>query len=131
MKKAPTTSTDSDSGISRIGWSVVLIGAVATVVGGFVGGPRALLGVGAGSLIGVANLFALTFLVRRLIAPSRPKGQWGAAAALKLVLLLGGVFLLLKSGRIDVLALIIGYATLPLGIVVGQIATPTPVEGES
>jgi hypothetical protein len=130
MKRTPTTP-DAETGISRVAWSVGLIGLGATVVAGLASGPRALFGVGAGALIGIANLFALAFLVRRLIAPSRPSGQWGAAVALKLLVLLAGVFWLLKSGRVDVLPLVIGYATLPLGIVVGQIATPTPIEKES
>jgi len=130
MKKTPT-DPDSDSGISRVAWSVFAIGVGFTVVGGFVGGARAVTSVGAGAAIALSNLFVLAFLVRRLISPSRPTGQWGAAVALKLLVLLAGVFLLWKSGRVDVLSLIIGYVSLPLGIVVGQIATPTPVEKES
>src|SRR5262245_32597043 len=101
MKNHPTTPDAAaleragETGISRVAWSVVVIGVVATALAGWLGGARALAGVAAGALIGIANLFALAFLVRRLIAPTRPKGQWGLAAALKLVGLLAGVFLLL------------------------------------
>jgi hypothetical protein len=130
MKKTQTTA-DNETSIARVAWAVVAVGVVATGVAGWVSGPRALLGVALGALIGLANLLTLSFLVRRLIAPAQPKKRWAAAAAIKLVVLLGGVFLLVQSGQIGVLPLILGYAALPLGIVVGQLATPVPVEEES
>ena len=46
---------------------------------------------------------------------------WGAFGALKFAALLFVVFIVLKNGWAEVTPLVLGYASLPIGIVVGQL----------
>jgi hypothetical protein len=50
-------------------------------------------------------------------------------AVVKLVVLFGGLYLLLRSGMASGVALVLGYGALPLGITVGGLLAPRPDEG--
>ena len=51
---------------------------------------------------------------------------WAVIAVLKLVVLLGGVWLLLRSGLVSGLSLAVGYSSLILGITLGTLFGPKP-----
>jgi len=124
-------STDKDAGMARAIWSVVLIGATATVIAAVVGGAPPAVSVAVGALIAAFNLWAIMFVVRGMLDDKRPSAPWALFAVLKFSILIGGVYLLLKSGWVDLVPLLIGYGALPLGIVAGQLGALRPVGEET
>ncbi|MEZ4293586.1 MAG: ATP synthase subunit I [Polyangiaceae bacterium] len=91
-------------------------------------GVRFGLGVLAGGAIAVANLIVLARIVQAFLTKSGNTAPWAIIAVLKLVFLLGGVWLILKSGVVSGLALVIGYMALPVGIVIASLFGPKPPE---
>ncbi|MBX3260459.1 MAG: ATP synthase subunit I [Labilithrix sp.] len=110
--------------------AALALGALATH------GPRAAASVLVGAAIAVANLLTMRAIIRALIrAPAevedaqadtptdhaktgrRGGAAWALFAALKIVILFGGVWILLTRELVDPMALVIGYGVLPLGIV--------------
>jgi hypothetical protein len=126
-----THSADSDAGIGGALWATAAIAAVAVVAGYFVGGPRVALGVGLGGVVAGANLWLIARVVRAFLSPGGSKAPWFALVLLKLTVLVGGAFLLLHTGVIDLMPLIVGYGALPLGIVLAQLRPAGPAGGES
>lgn len=122
-----TTKTESAT-LNRTIWSVVLVGVAMVIVAAFVGGARAAFSVFVGSATGVANLVVIGILVRKLI--SGRSLPWGVVSFVKLVVLFGGLFLLLKTGVVQILPLVIGYGALPLGITFGQRPIPQTADEE-
>lgn len=98
---------------------VLVVGAVLTLLAPFVVGSRDALGVAIGAAIGAANLWAIANVVRGLVRGSAL--PWGAVATLKFGALLFVVWVVLKNHWAAVGPLALGYAALPLGIVVGQL----------
>ena len=84
------------------------------------------LGVAVGGLLATANLWAFAHVGRGVLAGGRKARVWGLFGALKLLTLMGVVYLLIKSGLVPVLALVVGYAALPLGTAVGNFVGPRP-----
>lgn len=123
-----TTKSDSAT-LSRTIWSVALVGVAMVIVAAFVGGGRAAFSVFVGSATGVANLVVIGILVRKLISGTS-RLPWGAVSFVKLVVLFGGLFLLLKTGVVQILPLVIGYGALPLGITFGQRPIPQTADEE-
>lgn len=88
---------------------------------------RAALGVAVGGVIATVNLIVFARVIVAFLGQKREQtGPWVAVALLKLVLLFGGVWLILKSGTVSALALAVGYAALPLGITLGTLFGPKP-----
>jgi hypothetical protein len=108
----------------------VAISAAILTVGAFaLFDARTGLGVLIGGSIATANLWVMTQVAKAFIAQKGRTAPWAVIAALKLLLLVLGVWLLLRSGTIPPLALIVGYAALPFGITVGSLfAKPPPEE---
>ncbi len=92
-------------------------------------GTRAGTSVAVGGLIGAANLWAITRIVRAFMpsekeAENAKKGSavgWGIFAVLKIALLFGGIWILWKFHVVDPLPLVLGYGALPVGISVGTL----------
>jgi hypothetical protein len=122
-----TTKPESAT-LSRTIWSVALIGVAMVLVAVFVGGGRAAFSVFVGAATGVLNLVVIGVLVRKLI--SGRSLPWGVVSFVKLVVLFGGLFLLLKTGVVQILPLVIGYGALPLGITLGQRPIPQTADEE-
>lgn len=80
-------------------------------------GTRALAGVAVGVVLGLSNLWVLEQLVRAYLDAGR--GRWAVLALVKAALLFGLVALLLRSGAVSVMALVVGFGSLPLGVVIG------------
>jgi hypothetical protein len=84
-------------------------------------------GVGVGAGIATVNLWALA----RIIGALMPTGRGGARAqslagwslllVLKLLGLIGAVWLLMRHGVVSPLPLVVGYGSLPFGIAIGAL----------
>ncbi len=79
-------------------------------------------------MIAVVNLIVLARIVQAFLTKKGNTAPWAIIAVLKLFFLLGGVWLLLKSGLVSGLALVIGYMALPVGAVVASLFGPKPPE---
>ena len=125
-----TTTTEHDRGVVRTLFAVALIGLVSTVSAFWLSGARAGLSVGIGAVVAALNLWVMLFVVRGLIAQKKSSLPWGLIAVLKFAVLIAGLFVLVKSGWVDVIALLIGYAALPLGIAAAQLGVPRAAQEE-
>lgn len=101
--------------------------AVMTALGFALGGARTGLGALLGGALATANLWimarvAAAFLQQRGTTP------WAAVAVIKLAFLLVAVWLVLKSDLVPPLSLVLGYASLPIGITLGSLFGPKPAE---
>jgi hypothetical protein len=106
--------------------SVLLTGLCFGVVGFAVGGARTGLGVTLGGLIATANLWVFARVGQAFMHKRGSSAPWGVVAILKMTFLFGGVWLILRTGVIAALPLILGYAALPVGIVIGSVFGPKP-----
>jgi hypothetical protein len=109
--------------------TVAATAGVATVVAVVAANLRFGLGVAAGGAIAVANLIVLARIVQAFLGKKGNTAPWAIIAVLKLVLLLGGVWLILKSETVSGLALVLGYMSLPVGAVIASLFGPKPPEG--
>jgi hypothetical protein len=108
--------------------SVGIVGCALAAGGLFISGPRVALGVAIGAAIATANLWVFAKLGKAFLDPKATKGPWLAVAFLKLVILFGGVWWILKTGTVNGLPVAVGYGALPLGITIGTILGPKPPE---
>ncbi len=108
--------------------TVAATAGVATVVSVLVANLRFGLGVLAGGAIAVANLIVLARIVQAFLGKKGNTAPWAIIAVLKLFLLLGGVWLILRSEVVSGLALVIGYMSLPVGAVIASLFGPKPPE---
>ena len=118
------TETERDGGFGRTLTAVAVAAAVLTLLAPFAIGKSAMLGVALGGLLAVANLWSIAFIVRGFL---RGAGlPFAAFGAIKFAALIFLVWIVLKNGWAEVMPLVLGYAALPLGIVVGQLrGSPT------
>jgi hypothetical protein len=123
-------ATDTDGGFQRTFWAVGLVGAALSMGAAGVFGLHLARSVAIGAAIAVANLWSIVMIVRGLLGRSRWRAPWGLIAALKLGVLFGGLYVLLKSGWAELMPLLAGYGALPVGIVTGQLGVRRPLEEE-
>jgi hypothetical protein len=109
-------------------WTVGITGALLAVGAVPLAGVRDAAGVAAGACLATLNLWAIGLLVRRLFSESAPAAPWALFAVLKLALLFGAVYLLVFSGVADILAVVVGYGALPLGLVAAQLGAKRPAD---
>jgi predicted tellurium resistance membrane protein TerC len=110
--------------------TVALAGVAMAVVAALVADLRFGAGVLIGGIIAVVNLIVLARVVQAFLDKKGNTAPWAIIAVLKLVFLLGGIYLLLKSDKFPVLSLAIGYMALPVGIVAASLFGPKPGEGK-
>jgi hypothetical protein len=125
-----TTRLDDDFSIRPVLWSVTMAGAVLTVASPFALGSRGVVGVAVGALLATANLWALGRVVRAFLQGGGGL-PWVVLAAFKLVGLLAVVGALLALNITAVLPLAVGYAALPIGIVLSQLRGVRPSSAEA
>src|SRR5262245_28888108 len=89
-------------------------------------GARAAFGVALGGAIATANLAVFARLGDAFIARKGNTAPWALVALLKLVVLFGGIWLILKSEVVSGLSLAVGYGALPIGITLGSLLGPKP-----
>lgn len=111
--------------------SVLLTGLCFGVVGFAVGGTRTGAGVVIGGLMATANLWVFARVGQAFMAKKGNTAPWAVIALLKMALLFGGVWLILRTGVISPLALVAGYAALPVGITIGSLFGPTPPDKQT
>jgi hypothetical protein len=114
-----TTGEERPTSLSGLIAPVLIAGVVLTLIAPFVVGTRDAVGVAIGAAIGAANLWAIANVVRGLVRGNAL--PWGALATLKFGALLFVVWVVLKNHWATVAPLAMGYAALPLGIVIGQL----------
>ena len=110
--------------------SVFVTGLCFGVAGFAAAGVRAGLGVTLGGLLAGLNLLVFARVGDAFVARRGNAAPWGVVALLKMGLLFGGVWLILKNGYFSPLALIAGYAALPVGITLGSLFGPKPPESD-
>jgi hypothetical protein len=83
-------------------------------------GLRMGLSVAVGVFIAVVNLYGLARILGALVgarAGENPDaGIWGILAVVKVLGLFGGVWILMASHLVDPIGLVVGWASLPVGI---------------
>lgn len=92
--------------------------------------PRSALGVALGGAIATVNLYVFARVVDAFLSRRGHTAPWAVIAVLKLFALMGGVWLILKSGVASGVSLMIGYASLVVGITLGTLFGPKPPEDE-
>lgn len=129
MESLPTTNNE-DGNVAPALWSVAICGALVTVgaapLFGFEKLPSVVLGAG----LAVANLWAMSKLVRGFIGGAG-RSAWGPVGFLKLAVLFVLLGFAVRRGLVEVLPLAFGYAALPLGIVLSQLKSSTAARGEN
>ncbi len=107
----------------------VMGSAAALALGSLaLGGPRFALGVAIGGALAPLNLWVFAQVGEAFLSRRGKTAPWAAIAPVKFVFLLGGVWLILRSGVASGLSLIVGYGALPIGITVGTLFGPKPPE---
>lgn len=123
-----TSGTEKTPAVDVALLGVAGAGLVLTALSVPLLGLSALWGTALGAILAVSNLWALGRLVRLYLYNG--KATWALVGALKMVALLGIVYGLLRGGVVDVLELLLGYASLPVGIVVAQLRPASPAHEE-
>lgn len=124
----PEEPEGNDAPMRAAIWSVGGTALVLTIgaAGGF--GLRPALGVAIGGAIATANLVIFARIGQAFLSRKGNTAPWAIIAVLKLVALLGGIWMILKSNLVSGLALTIGYGSLPIGITLGSLFGPKPPE---
>jgi hypothetical protein len=91
---------------------------------------RTAAGVLAGGLLATANLAVFVRVGEAFLTRRGNTAPWGVVAVMKLLLLFGAVWLLLRNGAVPGLALAAGYASLPLGITICSLFGPRPPDDD-
>lgn len=130
MSKTDKSEADRrlDAGMRAALWGVIGSAVVLTLVGFALGGGRFAIGVAIGGALAPLNLWVFAQVGEAFLSRRGHTAPWAVISVVKLVVLLGGVWLILRSGIASGLALIVGYGALPIGITVGTLFGPKPPE---
>jgi hypothetical protein len=101
-------------------WATAGTGLLAALGAGYWFGWKAALGVALGSALGIANLAAITFIVRGFVRERRA-GAWILLGMFKFGLM-GFLLLAVLGSGLPWLALLVGYGSLPIGILASQLS---------
>ncbi len=110
--------------------SVFFCALIFSVIGFAVFGPKNGLGVLLGGLIAAANLWVFAKVGQAFVSRRGNAAPWAVIAVLKMVLLFGGVWLLVRSGLVNGLSLAAGYSAMPFGITFASLFGPKPSESD-
>jgi len=124
-----TESTDPH-GIASAIWSVAIVGALFTAGAPVLLGAGSRLSVALGALLAMGNLWAISRTVRGFLHPAGARSPWISLAMLKFAVMFLGVLFLVRGGYAKLLPLVIGYAAMPVGIVISQLKSSAPNSGE-
>jgi hypothetical protein len=119
---------EQPTGVLSLAWPVAAVAVVLTGLSPFVLGVGEMRGVAVGGALATANLAAIGFVVRGVLRGAML--SWGSLAAVKFAALLFVTFIIVRNHWAGIIPLALGYAALPLGVVVGQLARATPVRKE-
>jgi hypothetical protein len=127
-REAPGGVTDAPMRAAIM--SVFFCGLIFGVVGFAFWGPRAGLGAVIGGLIATANLWVFARVGQAFMSRQGNTTPWAVVAVLKMLVLFGGVWVILKSGVVSGLSLAAGYAALPFGVTFASLFGPKPPEND-
>jgi hypothetical protein len=119
---------------TRMRASIVAVAVAGVALTGgalLVFGLSTALSVGLGAAIATANLWVLAKIVAALLpdgtgaagAGRGNAGAWGVVAALKVLALVAGVWLLMRHGVVSPMPLMVGFGSLPIGIAIGSLVS--------
>jgi hypothetical protein len=83
-----------------------------------------------GGLLATANLAVFARVGQAFMERKGNTAPWGMVAVLKLLLLFGGVWFVLKNGLVSGLGLAAGYAALPFGVTIASLFGPKMPDAE-
>ncbi len=117
-------TAERENGLLGLVWPVAAAAVVLTALAPFVVGLGDVRGVAIGGALATLNLAAIALVVRGVMRGALL--SWGSLATVKFAVLLFATWIVIKNHWAGVLPLALGYAALPLGIVVGQLLRTTP-----
>lgn len=123
-------SLNKDGDIAPALWSVAIVGVVLSLLSLQVFGLGGVVSTGLGGALAVLNLWLIARMVRGFLGGG-PGRAWGPIGMIKLAALFIVLGIILKRGLAEVLPLAFGYASLPLGIVLAQLKSPSPARREN
>jgi hypothetical protein len=107
--------------------AVAATGGVLVLLFTPVFGLRFAASVAVGAAVAVANFWILVRAVRAYFGGTGGAG-WGLFVVLKFSFVVGGLYLLFRSGFVQGLPLAVGLGSLPIGIVLAELVAPLAVK---
>lgn len=117
--------------------SVAAVGAGLTVAALWLFGVSVTWSVAVGAVLAASNLWALARIMVPLLpsdeatARRRNRGRHALAAVLKMLGLVGGVWLLMRHGVVSPIPMVVGFGSLPIGIVIGSLVSDRSAPGQT
>ncbi len=108
---------------------VAIAGGALAVCALAVAGAWSGFSVAVGGAIATANLWILARIVHALLpttaagARAQSRAGWALVAGLKMVGLVGGVWLLMRHGVVSPVPMMLGFGALPIGIAIGSLVS--------
>jgi hypothetical protein len=112
-----------DASVKVALFAVVAFGLVAAAGAFFFSGVRMAFSVAVGASVAASNLYLIARIVKNATTGNGP-GIWGVLGAVKVLVLLLGVWMLMKISVVDPIGLVIGFGCLPVGIFVSGALKP-------
>lgn len=109
--------------------AVAITGGVFTLAAAVVAGLSTAVSVAVGAAVATANLWALARILAALIprtdagARTQSRAGWGILAILKVLGLVGAVWLLMRHGIVSPIPMLVGFGSLPIGIAIGSLVS--------
>ena len=134
---APTAEPLPSAPDSRMRTAIVTVGVVGagtSLAALFVFGPRLALSVAIGASLAVSNLWALSRIVAPMFQSAPHAGGRGAQVLLvvpKMLGLLVATWLLMRQGVVSPMPMLVGFGSLPIGIVIGSLVSDRSAPGRA
>jgi hypothetical protein len=117
------TTETRDDGWKTAPWFVAAVGLAITLLALPVYGLLFAGSVAVGAAMSVGNLWVIANGVRALLSGG-PTGRYAALFVVKFSVVVSALYLLFDSRFVQGLPLLIGFAALPVGIVLSQVFLP-------
>ncbi|MEI9937706.1 MAG: hypothetical protein WDO69_10850 [Pseudomonadota bacterium] len=124
------TESTEPNGIASAIWSVAIVGALFCIAAPTLLGSGTRTSVALGALLAMGNLWAIARTVRGFLHPAGARSPWISLAMLKFAVMFLGVLFLVRGGYAKLLPLCIGYAAMPVGIVLAQLKSAAAPSGK-
>jgi hypothetical protein len=116
--------------------AVAIAGGVMTVCAFAVADRSSAFSVAVGAGVATGNLWILARIVHALLprnaegARAQSRAGWALVASLKMVALIGGVWLLMRHGVVAPISMMLGFGALPIGIAIGSLVSDRNAPGD-
>ena len=118
----PSSEPLIDASLRRGITAMALVGGVLGVPAALVWNAKTGVSIAIGTLVAILNLLVLARVIRALLVDR--SGAWLGVGFLKMGALFAGVGWLFHANVVGALPFVVGYASLPIGLVLAQ--TPLP-----